>query len=164
MAYRKPIGSRRKIALLKLAEELGNVTRACRMMGVSRETFYRCKAAVEEGGTKALRKRRPVNSTKRPQTTRGHLSDSIERAAVAYALERPEHGENQAAEALQDLGLTVSPAVVRGAWRRHDLSCRDDRLRAVARRMADETLNSPDTQATARTGNRYPNGAVVGSG
>lgn len=43
-----------KLGLLKLAEELGNVSKACQMMGLSRDTFYRYKAAVEEGGVEGL--------------------------------------------------------------------------------------------------------------
>ena len=39
-----------KVGLLNLAEELGNVAKACQLMGVSRDTFYRYKGAVEEGG------------------------------------------------------------------------------------------------------------------
>jgi len=45
---------RNKLGLLNLAEELHNVSRACRMMGVSRDTFYRYQAAREEGGIEAL--------------------------------------------------------------------------------------------------------------
>ncbi len=40
---------KRKIGLLNLAEELGNVSQACKIMGLSRDTFYRYKDAVEEG-------------------------------------------------------------------------------------------------------------------
>jgi hypothetical protein len=39
---------RRKLGLLKLAEELGNVSKACKIIGLSRDTFYRYQAAVEE--------------------------------------------------------------------------------------------------------------------
>ncbi len=39
-----------KVGLLNLAEELGNVSKACKMMGLSRDTFYRYKAANDEGG------------------------------------------------------------------------------------------------------------------
>jgi len=41
---------RHKVGLLNLAEELGNVSKACQMMGLSRDTFYRYRDAVEEGG------------------------------------------------------------------------------------------------------------------
>ena len=43
-----------KVGLLNLAEELGNVSRACKVMGFSRDIFYRYKSAVEEGGVDAL--------------------------------------------------------------------------------------------------------------
>ncbi len=45
---------RHKVGLLNLAEELGNVSKACQMMGLSRDTFYRYRDAVEEGGVEAL--------------------------------------------------------------------------------------------------------------
>jgi len=40
--------------LLNLAEELGNVSKACQMMGVSRDTFYRYQSTLDEGGVEAL--------------------------------------------------------------------------------------------------------------
>ena len=43
-----------KIGLLHLAEELGNVSQTCKVMGYSRDTFYRYKQAVDEGGFDAL--------------------------------------------------------------------------------------------------------------
>ena len=43
-----------KLGLLNLAEDLGNVSKACKVMGLSRDTFYRYKAAVDEGGVDAL--------------------------------------------------------------------------------------------------------------
>ena len=43
-----------KVGLLNLAEELGNVSKACKVMGLSRDTFYRYQSAVEEGGMDVL--------------------------------------------------------------------------------------------------------------
>jgi len=43
-----------KVGLLDLAKELGNASQACKMMGLSRDTFYRYKAAMENGGVEAL--------------------------------------------------------------------------------------------------------------
>ena len=45
---------RHKIGLLNLATELGNVSKACKVMGLSRDTFYRYQNAVAEGGVEAL--------------------------------------------------------------------------------------------------------------
>ena len=45
-----PTVIKHKLGLLKLAEELGNVSHACKVMGYSRDTFYRYQQAVEEGG------------------------------------------------------------------------------------------------------------------
>lgn len=43
-----------KVGLLNLAEELGNVSRACKVMGVSRDTFYRYQELVESGDVDSL--------------------------------------------------------------------------------------------------------------
>lgn len=43
-----------KAGLLNLAEELRNVSKACKIMGVSRDTFYRYRELADEGGVDAL--------------------------------------------------------------------------------------------------------------
>jgi len=48
---------RNKIGLLNLAEELRNVSKACQMMGVSRDTSYRYQSARDEVGVEALLKK-----------------------------------------------------------------------------------------------------------
>jgi len=56
-----------KVGLLNLAEELGNVSKACQVMGLSRDTFYRYKQAVEDGGVESLlsmsRRKKPTRRT-----------------------------------------------------------------------------------------------------
>lgn len=56
-----------KVGLLNLTDELGNISKACKMMGVSRDTFYRYKEAANEGGVEALldRNRRVPNHKNR---------------------------------------------------------------------------------------------------
>jgi len=49
---------RNKVGLLNLAEELGNISKACKLMGFSRETFYRYQRAVVEGGVEGLLEKR----------------------------------------------------------------------------------------------------------
>ncbi len=51
-----------KLGLLNLAEKLGNVSKACQMMGLSRDTFYRYKSAVEEGGVERMLRIAPMSA------------------------------------------------------------------------------------------------------
>ena len=66
-----------KVGLLNLAEELGNVSKACKMMGLSRDTFYRYKSAADEGGVEALLER-----NRRSPHLKNRVDPAIESAVV----------------------------------------------------------------------------------
>ncbi|MGE0973188.1 helix-turn-helix domain-containing protein (plasmid) [Klebsiella sp. WOUb02] len=70
-----------KAGLLNLAEELGNVSKACKIMGVSRDTFYRYQELAEEGGIDALinqnRRVPKLYTTKTPITAADLLNDRV---------------------------------------------------------------------------------------
>lgn len=133
-----------KIGLLNLAEELTNVSRACKIMGLSRDTFYRYKAAVEDGGLEAL-----VDKSRRQPNIKNRVDENTEQAVVAYAVEQPAHGQVRASNELRKRGIFVSPSGVRCVWLRHDLARFKDRLRALEDKMAKENLILTESQVQA---------------
>ena len=78
---------RHKVGLLNLAQELGNVSRACKMMGFSRDTFYRYRQLVDEGGFDAL-----VEKTRRKANIKNRVAPEVEDALVELATEQPAFG------------------------------------------------------------------------
>ena len=85
-----------KAGLLNLAEELGNVSQACKTMGLSRDTFYRYKAAVEDGGVDAL-----LDKSRRIPNIKNRVDEQTETAVVEYAIEQPAHGQVRASNELR---------------------------------------------------------------
>ena len=98
---------RNKIGLLNLAEELGNVSKACRMMGVSRDTFYRYQTARDEGGVDAL-----LEKSRRQPNPKNRVEPQIEQAVLDFSMEYPAHGQVRVSNELRKR-IFVSPSGVR---------------------------------------------------
>ena len=133
-----------KVGLLNLAEELGNVSKACQVMGLSRDTFYRYKAAVEEGGVDAL-----FEANRRKPNHKNRVEPEVEQAVKDYALDFPAHGQVRASNELRKLGIFVSPTGVRGIWLRHELANFKDRLKALEAKVAAEGIVLTEAQVQA---------------
>lgn len=133
-----------KVGLLNLAEELGNVSKACQMMGLSRDTFYRYRDAVEDGGIEAL-----FDANRRRPNPKNRVDEATEAAVVAYALEQPAHGQVRASNELRKRGVFVSASGVRCIWLRHDLACFKARLKALEAKVAAEGVVLTEAQVAA---------------
>ena len=133
-----------KVGLLNLAEELGNVSKACKVMGLSRDTFYRYKSAVEEGGVEAL-----FDQSRRKPNIKNRVEQAVEDAVKAYAIEYPAHGQLRASNELRKQGVFVSASGVRSVWVRHQLANFKDRLKALEAKVASEGIILTEAQVSA---------------
>src|SRR5690554_5023690 len=133
-----------KLGLLNLAEELGNVSQACKIMGVSRDTFYRYQEAKANGGVEALLQK----DRKRPNI-KNRVDEVIEQAVVAYAIEQPAHGQVRVSNELRKRGTFVSPSGVRTIWLRNELANFRQRLRALEKHVAETGAVLTEAQVVA---------------
>jgi transposase InsO family protein len=133
-----------KVGLLNLAEELGNVSKACKLMGFSRDTFYRYQSARDEGGVDAL-----FEKNRRKPNLKNRVDLDTENAVVAYATDYPAYGQTRASNELRKLGVFVSPSGVRSIWLRHDLYNFKLRLRALEKISADQGIVLTEAQVQA---------------
>jgi transposase InsO family protein len=112
-----------RLGMLALAEELQNITLACKRAGISRSHFYEIKDAFERFGAEGLvpqTRRRPRMPNETPAEVVTRILEMTERF--------PTYSYLRISQQLRLVGVGVTPAAVRAVWMRHGLTLRHQRL------------------------------------
>jgi transposase InsO family protein len=116
--------ARRKLNLLELANDLGNVSEACRRIGYSREQFYEIRRNYQSFGSQGLLDK--ARGPKNPHPSRA--SEEEEQAVLEYCLEYPVHGALKVSQQLILQGTHIGVGAIRGVWIRHNILLKHQRL------------------------------------
>lgn len=113
-------------------------------MGVSRDTFYRDRELVDEGGVDAL-----INRSRRAPNLKNRTDEATEQAVVDYAVAFPAHGQHRTSNKLRKQGVFISGSGVRSVWLRHNLENFKKRLKALEEKVARDGIELTDSQIAA---------------
>ena len=126
---------RAKVGLLELARQLGNVSQACKMMGYSRDSFYRFKELYDAGGELALQE-----LTRRKPILKNRTPPDVEAIIVELSLDRPGLWQKSASPtSFASSAIRFRRPGCAGVWQRHDRERMSGLLRASRIRSTSAT-------------------------
>lgn len=134
----------RKLNILELGQTLGNISEACRKLGISRQHYYDIKTAIEENGLQGL-----LEKSRCAPRVGNRVAPEIEQAILDYSLELPTHGQTRTANELKKKGIVISAGGVRGIWLRHKLQLKGLRLKRLEQWAADNANILTESQVQA---------------
>jgi transposase InsO family protein len=130
--------------MLELGSTLGNISEACRKLGVSRQHYYDIKEAIEEDGLEGL-----YEKSRRVPRYGNRVAPEIEERLLAYSLEYPTHGQVRTSNELKKLNIQLSPGGVRSIWLRHNLQIKGLRLKRLEKWAAENAGILTESQVQA---------------
>jgi len=116
----------RKVNIVELGETLGNISLACRRLGVSRQHYYDIKKAIDQEGLAGL-----LEKSRNVPRVGNRVAPDIEKKVLDYSLHFPTHGQVRTANELKKTGLQISAGGIRSIWLRHDLQIKALRLKRL---------------------------------
>jgi transposase InsO family protein len=134
--------ARRKLNLLELAQEMDNVSKACLIMGYSRQQFYEIRRNFQTYGSEGLLDKIPGAIGPHPN----RVPDEVEKAILEYSLIYPTHGCLKVAQQLSLKGVNVSSGGVRGVWFRNKLLTRHLRLMRLEQHHRETQIELTESQ------------------
>ena len=124
----------RKTNIVELGRTLGNISEACRKLGVSRTHYYDIRKAIEEEGLQGL-----LEKSRRAPRIGNRVAPEIEQKVLDYSLEFPTQGQVRASNELKKLGACVSAGGIRSIWLRHELEMGSLDIHSAVRPLGLET-------------------------
>lgn len=116
----------RKLNILELGKTLGNISDACRKLGISRQHYYDIKKAIDEEGLEGL-----LEKSRKAPRIGNRVAPEIEQKVLDYSLEFPTHGQVRVSNELRKQGIQVSAGGIRSIWVRHGLQVKSLRLKRL---------------------------------
>ena len=124
-----------RLKLLQFAQTLGNVSEACRKLGVSRSQFYEYKERFEQHGLDGLKDLPPIHKT-HPQTT----SPEVVERLLELSRSEPGWGCQKLSAKLRQIGISLSAVTVQDILAKKGLGTRSERLYALEKRHLEEQV------------------------